>query len=209
MEYDHERAEEKAEEICDLLSNVILKNCSNSDVVINIIDAKLLSNDIIKYFVSLVPPEKGPILIDFITVRTGGRGIGTSLKPGNMTLNLRKLFTAVATGILSIPGALSAPWTIPLSAIILWDIVWSGIKIEFSERDAAVIWTLWLHKNENKRVVKNGLLEKVNIELSNYERTLMSNKELEDSLEKLKNISCIKDKGDSWWLCEYIRVVYN
>ncbi len=209
MEYDDKRASEKLDEMYEIMTNVILDYCSLTDNPTNYNDIKYLATNLVKEFVTIRPPEKKTISFELLTISSGGKGGGTSLKPGNMILNMRKLFKTIASGVLAIPGIVHAPWTIPFFALLLWDNIWSSLKINFSERDAAIIWTLWFHRDSYNRVQKKGLLEKVNSELTNYERTLMSTQELEDSLDKLCSTKCIVDNDKQWWLREWVRVIYR
>ena len=156
--------------------------------------------------------EKEEMVFHLILTQPGGRGGGRSAKLGNIFININKLITAIASGVITISGAIATPWTLPFAAIVLWDSLYSGSNLELSEREAVVIWTLWKHRDPKCCIPNNGLLELVNTELSGYERQQMPQLELADILEKLQHIKSIKkSKQDpsKWWLCEWVRIGYK
>ena len=62
---------------------------------------------------------------------------GTSTKPGNVTLNMRKLAVAIASGALTITGAIATPWTLLLGALVTWDSLWSCLQLDLGEIEAS------------------------------------------------------------------------
>jgi hypothetical protein len=120
--------------------------------------------------------------------------------------------TAVASGVLTVTGAATNPWTIPFAAIVLWDKVWSGVEKDISEQEAIVLWTMWKNRDSANRVSKEGLLEKVNSELQEVGRQPISEQELDDSVSILREIKCIdtaRHTDAKWYLSERIRVKYR
>lgn len=63
--------------------------------------------------------------MELLTIRQGGMGGGSSIKPGNIILNWRKLLIDGAESVLTIMGAASIPWMIPLAGIVVWNSVYS------------------------------------------------------------------------------------
>ena len=212
MEYDYDKAREKQEELAELTKNILLKHNKEIGFNGNSSEASSLASKFIDTCMRITPPEKEEIVLHLITMQPGGRGGGRSAKAGNIFLNIQKLITAVAGGVITVGGAISAPWTLPFAAIIIWDSIYSGTNIEITEREAAVLWTLWKNRDPKCCVPNSGLLELVNTELAGYGRQSMSDQELIDILDNLVRMKCIKkSKSDSstWWLCEWIRVGYN
>ena len=113
---------------------------------------------------------------------------------------------------LTVVGAVAIPWTAPLAALVIWDTLWSNFKADLSEREAAIIWTMWVRRDRDDCISDSGLLDLVNTELEIYGRGAISKQELHDSLETLINMGCIKrskSDGSKWWLREWVRVSYR
>lgn len=213
MEYDHERAKEKKEEINKLTKEAILKYWNGLGVKAEELDTKDAAEEIINNFVEIDPPEKEvSVYLELMTFRSGGRGGGRSVKPGNIFLNFRKLISFLASCVLTGASMVHSPWTAPFAAVVLWDRLWSNLNLELSEREAAIIWTLWLYRDKNDCVPDSGLLEKINSELNKFGRSSISQEELNDSLSKLKEMECIEawsQDPSKWWLCEWVKVTYR
>jgi hypothetical protein len=123
-----------------------------------------------------------------------------------------KLIKAVSAGALATVAAFHTPWTAIFGAVILWDRVYTGAGIDFSEQEASVLWTMWQLKDEERTVAHDGLLMHVNGERQKYGRTGLSTQELDDALAKLERAGTIErfSKYKSrWWLREWVRVKYE
>lgn len=219
MEYDTGRAKEKADELIDIAKEAIVSYSKSAGFKLDPretlnIAAKIIDNyvDFTPPEVDVTPPEKEAVVLELITMRTDGRGEVRSVKPGNVFLNINKLMAAIATASLAVISAITVPWTAPLAALIIWDRVWSRLKVQLSEREAAIIWTMWTNKDDNRLVSDVDLLDKVNSELAKHGRGSISRQELDDALETLKNMACIQrseSEPSKWWLREGVKVSYR
>jgi len=204
MEFDTKRADEKHHELIELAQQALSDVAGHS--------AEDTAEALIDNFTNITPPERPPVLRHMVTMDRGGRGGGTSVKPGNFQLNLRRLTDAIASGVLVMSGATSAPWLLMLAAIVLWNRVWSELTIELSEDDAAVLWTLWKNRDEKNCVSLPNLLEVVNQERRLYSRDPMTPLQLEAALSTLQKIRCVEKSAaepSAWWLREWVRVKYR
>ena len=134
------------------------------------------------------------------------------MKPGNILLDMRRLITAVASGVLTVVGVAEVPWTAVFGALVLWDTLYAGARIELSEREAAVLWTLWLLRDGAYTAPQAGLLEAVNVERERYGRSRLTQQEFDDALRKLERISSIEQSSNDpsrWWLREWVRITYE
>jgi hypothetical protein len=133
-----------------------------------------------------------------------------SFKPGNITLDLRKLLTSFATSVLTVAGAVAVPWTVPLAAIVLVDSVLSNLRVEISEIDAAIVWVMW--NRQQRRNPGTLLLDDVNAELRRHGRPRVTQRVLGQSLERLERIGCVErppQDDQSWTLKERLTVKYR
>lgn len=212
MEYDVERANEKTGELIDLAKEAILTYWKSVGLKPSPGDALEAATKVISNFTEVTPPRKGPRVLESITLRPGARGGGHSVKPGNIFLNLQKLVTTLAASSLTVMGTVAVPWTAPLAAIVIWNSVWSNLKVELTEREAAILWTMWVNRDDDRCVADVDLLDKVNSGLRAYGRSSISRQELDDALETLKKMGCIEwSESDppKWWLRESMQVSYN
>jgi hypothetical protein len=213
MEFDYVRADKKKGELVSMAEKAVLNYWQASGSQQNITEAKVIAAEMIEQYAYISPPEKEDLgRTEYITLNPVGRAGGRSIKPGNVRLNMRKLIVALAGGVLTVAGVVSAPWTIPFAAIMVWDGVWSAIGVDITERDAAVLWTMWKHRDANNYVSEDGLLSVVNAELTANGRRSISQIELDESLELLSKISCIEraiSVTGKWWLKEWVKVNYR
>ncbi len=212
MEYDAEKAKEKTQELIEIAKSALLKYCHSHVLQASEQEALEGARCIVSNFVRVEPPEKEPQFFEFITMTEGGRGGGRSVKPGNLFLNVRKLMTNIASSVLTITGTIALPWAAPFAALVIWNNVWSTLSVELSEREAAVLWTMWVDRDKDNCIPDAGLLERVNRELNINGRSVISQQELDDALDVLKKMGCIKRSAvDSkkWWLREWVRVSYK
>ena len=207
MDLDYDRAKEKEKELISSLSSFLKSKSSLKD------SFDQISNEIVSSCVSIRPPEKEQIIFEFMTMSPSGRGGGRSTKPGNIVLKIRKLIEAVASGAFVAVSAYQVPWLGIFGLILLWNSLWRAAEVDLSENDAAVIWTMWVHRDrQNNEISENELLVKVNDHLSKYERASITQKDLDFSIKNLAAIKCIKRSKrnpQNWWLCEWIATTYR
>jgi len=171
------------------------------------VDADLAAR-IVDSLCSISPPEEPEHVMEWVTMDMGGHRGGRSLKPGNLTLNMKHFVATAASSVVAAAGVAARPWLAPFAAVVLWERVWSKVGVEVQEREASVLWAMWLNRDiETNRIAQAGLLATVNDERAQYGRATLAAQELDDSLEILRKMRCIKHRDDgAWWLCEWVRV---
>lgn len=198
-----EKSEEKKKEL--------LKSVQDSIKIPSLSDQNCteISEQIINYFTNITPSEI-EVSYSFLTTSKGGLGGGTSIKPGNILLNWKKLLVDGSESILVIFGAIAAPWLIPLAALVVWDKIYSMSTIEISERHAILINTLWKNCDEEKCIEYKSIKDLVNWELSRYNRSKLEQKELDMLLKDLEKMKCIEETDENkWWLREWVKVPFE
>jgi hypothetical protein len=165
---------------------------------------------VIDNFASIRPP-KWDTTIGLLVMRSGGRE-SYSVKPGNITMNMRKLATAISQGALTTAAALKAPWMAIFGAIVLWNSLYTQAKVELSENEGSVLWTMWHLKDQENTVATDGLLEAVNGERLKYGGAALTERQFKDALTRLEKIQTIErfaKFGSRWWLREWVSVDYQ
>jgi hypothetical protein len=125
---------------------------------------------------------------------------------------MRKLTATAAAGTLAVVGTIANPWTVPLAALVLWDAVWSRSEVDIQEREASVIWAMWVNRDEKGEISKGRLLALVNSERAQYGRLPLSETELKDAIALLKKMRCVersKTDQSKWWLREWVRINWD
>jgi hypothetical protein len=202
--YEEEKAHAKRLELHALIAKTLATG--NADA------ADQIAADVLEAFADITAPYYEPPPIQLITLREGGYGGGSTTKPGNVRLNLRKLVMAIAGGTITIGGALATPWLLIPGALLTWDALWSCLNLEITEAHACVVWGLWIARDEDNTVRKSEVVEIVNRERKNYGRQALSAQEINDALGDLAKMSCIQEsRGDRerWWLREWVRIKYQ
>jgi hypothetical protein len=209
MEWDYQREAEKRTELLRELSETLRDHATPESEIGH------LSKAIFDSFVSTRPPQALRIEIGFIVLGHMGSGGGQSTKAGNITLNVGKLVDALASGVLTTAGAAQLKplsLSVLLAALVIWNSLKRAAKVNISETEAAVLYTMWVHKNAENQVSEDGLLEKCNALLQKYQRPVLSKHMLTNSLKALERIRTIarsKRNPEMWWLREWVRVSYS
>jgi hypothetical protein len=88
--------------------------------------------------------------------------------------------------------------------------VHTAFTSEVAERDAGVLWTLWVNRvGATNLIEKQGLLEKVNAELASYRRPSLMQGDLDSSLAFWRRHRCITDAKQHWRIVDRVRVAFD
>jgi hypothetical protein len=192
--------EKHADQLREIYTNVaqkaILDVWQNNDENDKKSDALGAAQDIIQKFIEVTPPRVESLeavktieIQPIIQIRPGD---SVSTKPWNISMNLGDLLDAVSSAVFLTLSVIAAPWAIPFAAVKLCREISLCLEIKLTERDAAVIWAIWKHKDANKSVHVNDIFGKVNEELKMHGRPSMSEQEVKDSLKRLQTIKSIE-----------------
>jgi hypothetical protein len=203
MDFDEARRIQKRQEIIDVVQQTLRSHTPSAD-------EPTAAISIVSQLAEITAPEAPSI--GFVRVYEGGDGGGRSTKPGNVRLNMKKLFVAVAGGALTLAGATAAPWMVILGGLVVWDSLWSSTQVELGEVEAAVLWALWSNRDDQDMVSKDGVFELVTAELHKLDRPGFTGGQVDAALAKLRQLKCIESAmmaPDKWWLREWVQVDYR
>lgn len=159
-------------------------------------------------FVTLSPPLDPPLMMELIVMSRLGQGGGTSRKPGNVTLNWRRLFELVPDATIAGASATEARWIIPFAALYIWMKLWKVATINIEEEDAFVLYSLWLHRNEKKRIVEEEAFSRTKLLGEKHGLPAMTRKKFDQAISKLLSLECIEMDEGVIWLREWVRIKY-
>jgi len=146
MGWDYKRKNEKTIELQESIKKLLVEAGMSEDV------KEQTANELLDSCIDITPPEEKEFLMEAVTMHPSGRGGGRSTKAGNITLNVRKLFEAVASGVFIVISVTQIPWTIPFAFILLWNRLWKNLEVPLTEHEAVVLWVMWQVKNQEKIV---------------------------------------------------------
>jgi hypothetical protein len=204
MGYETEKANAKRRD----LNAIVAESLRGSGID----DADLLAAQVVQRFADITAPYYEPEPMRLMVLSEGGVGGGSTTKPGNVVLNLRKLVRAIASGILTIAGATAAPWLLLIGALVTWDALWSCLSLKLTEDHACVVWTLWKNRDDDNTFPKSGTVDAVNLERAAFGKQSLSAMEVNRTLDDLARMGCIKQSANDpqrWWLREWVRIKYR
>jgi hypothetical protein len=204
MGYETEKADAKRVELETVLSRSFYE--------VGVEDPERLVGEVILAFTHITAPYYELPPVRMITMSAGGYEGGSSVKPGNVVLNLHKLVMAVASGTLTAAGSATTPWLLLPGALVIWDALYSSLRLDIGEVHACVIWALWISRDGDSTVGKADVLDTVNRERRIHGRTELSRQEVDDALRDLVKMRCIEQSRQDngrWWLREWVRIAYR
>lgn len=187
-----------AETLSDVLSN------ENSDV-------SLIYNDLVRSrFVSMSPPLEEPPMMQFLTMDSlRNYKDGSSIKPGNILLNIRKLIEAIPEVISIGTGMVCDNHIVTVcGALSLWLKLRDIATINISKEQAFVIVALWRNCNPNHKIsLDDGFIATNNL-FDQYGEPEISSLKYNIIIDSLVKIGCIELTEEIIWLREWISKNY-
>lgn len=204
MGYETDKADQKRQDLEVIIAGSLRES--------GVDDAALLADRVVQQFADVTAPYREPERFEFMRLRPGGVGGGSTTKPGNVALNLGKLVRAIATGILTVAGAAATPWLLVIGALVTWDALWSCLNLKLTEDHACVVWALWKNREDNNTFPKSDTLDAVNRERAAFGNQPLSAMEVDRALSDLARMGCIEQSANDpqrWWLREWVRIRYE
>ena len=187
-----------AETLSDVLSN------ENSDV-------SLIYNDLVRSrFVSMSPPLEEPPMMQFLTMDSlRNYKDGSSIKPGNILLNIRKLIEAIPEVVSIGAGMVCDNHIVTVcGALSLWLKLRDIATINISKEQAFVIVALWRNCNSNHKISLDDGYTATNDLLKQYGELEITSLKYNMIIDSLVKIECIELTEEIIWLREWISKNY-
>jgi hypothetical protein len=177
----------------------IRKRAELAGVVHHLLSARLALPDpasaqaLVDHFFLVIPPEAAP---------------GTL--PGHVELNWKTLITAVQRRTLAFPDA-PVPWTMVFGGLVVWEHLWLTTRIDPTEIDAAVLWSLWTVRDQRDMVSKEAIVTAVHAEVEAHGGPRLPPVQIDGALTKLRHLKCIetaRSAFNSFWLRACVQLQY-
>ncbi len=188
--------------IAETLSNVF-SNQSN--------DVSLIYNNLVRSrFVSISPPLEEPPMMQLLTMDSlRNYKDGSSIKPGNILLNIRKLIEAIPEVVSIGAGMVSDNHIVTVcGALSLWLKLRDIATINISKEQAFVIVALWKNCNSNHKIsLDDGFIATNNL-FDQYGEPEITSLKYNMIIDSLVKIECIELTEEIIWLRELISKNY-
>lgn len=158
------------------------------------------------------PPEEESQFMEMIVMNRSARGGGRSTKPGNIRLDVGKLFDTVVGAVLTLEPT-TYWWTQPLGVLLVLRGLSQNLSVQLTETDAVTILAMW------QAGIQDGLIAKfadiktyADLHAKKYERNALSSADIRHSIANLVAIGSVKPitgVADKWKVHEEIRFTYR
>ncbi|GGZ68156.1 hypothetical protein [Paraglaciecola chathamensis] len=200
MEPDYEQAQDKKLEVNQVLRSSLIEVGIKPDATDELITTTL------NPAIAVRAPKK-PVSNEQLEAEPE-----QSVKPGNIKLSINTLIEHIEKSQPPGVNPKHEPWLGIYAFIELLRLISDIQSVTISENDAMVIWCMWFVRARRTNTISGkDLLTKINSHLIRYERTALSESELETSLQNLEEISAIrksKNAADSWYLVGWVKRTY-
>jgi hypothetical protein len=165
------------------------------------------NTNLLKAFCQVKPPviPEAEYRMELIVLSSGGRKGGVSIKPGNVTLNWRKLIGSLPGIVLTGAGAATNPWLFILGARVIWRDLYSTSRVELSPQHATTILTMWNNHDGSKRISEDKARTLTNKALAEFDLNLVSETTFAIIIDDLSQSGCVELSDGEIWLREWIR----
>lgn len=174
-------------------------------------DVSTIYNDLVKSrFISISPPLEEPPRMQFLTMDSlRNYKAGSSIKPGNITLNIRKLIEEIPEVVSIGTSMVCDNLVITIcGALSLWRKLRDIATINISKEQAFVIVALWRNCDSNHKIsLGDGFIATNNL-FNQYGEPEITSLKYNMIIDSLVEIECIELTEEIIWLREWISKKY-
>tara|TARA_Y100001947_G_C10292299_1_gene283425 strand:- start:97 stop:696 length:600 start_codon:yes stop_codon:yes gene_type:complete len=164
-------------------------------------DTHSLSRDechkLVTAFCRVTPPKvqktpRIPNTTELIILSSGGLRGGTSVKPGNITLNWKNLFSALPGMVLTGVSVAAHPWLIVLGALVICIDLNAKAKVKLDPHHAIAMLAMWENHNGRRQISESTARQLTNKALVKFDMNELSERTFAKVVEELCEIKCIE-----------------
>ena len=192
------------------LKTTIMENLSDFLIDRDSDVAKIYNDLVNSRFISISPPLEEPPMMQFLTMDSlRNYKDGSSIKPGNILLNIRKLIEAIPEVVSIGTGMACDNLVITIcGALSLWLKLKDIATINISKEQAFVIVALWKNCNSNHKILLSDGLIAANNLFNQYGEPEITSLKYNMIIDSLVEIECIELTEEIIWLREWISKNY-
>ena len=161
-------------------------------------------------FLQITPPEEEPPMMHMLTMDSlKNYQQGSSIKPGNIRLNIKKLIETIPSVVeMAISIAINMPILQVCAALNIWKTLRNILTVEISREQAFVIVALWKNCNQSREIsLENGYIA-TNALYEKLGETPISDTKYNHTIDALVALQCIELDEGIVWLREWISKQY-
>jgi len=164
---------------------------------------------ILTRFVKISETKNEPVVIEYMTVYSGGRRGGSSRKLGNIFLSWKNLFEIVPDiSIAASAVSGSNKYLTTMVGLYIWGKVWKGMQVEIEPTTAMVFTALWDESYPSKKISEKDGFIASNKYIESTGGLAISESEYTDAINKLLAIGSIKMNAGVIRVVEWVRKKY-
>jgi hypothetical protein len=190
------------------------------DFLIGLIDPIIpddyCSSDIFKtlqdcHSIIMTPPQEPPKIMSFITLDSLDKyNNGSSIKPGNIKVNIKELIESLPELVASAVGiVMDIPILKVCSLLTIWKTLRNSIKVKIDKVHAIVIISLWKHRNSDDKITLERGFDYSKKLYSEYYKDDLSYEIFSSIIEDFVKIESIEWSEGDLWLRERISQEYR
>lgn len=161
-------------------------------------------------FIKISAPQEETPMMHMLTMDSlKNYNQGSSIKPGNIRLNIKKLIDAVPDILeLAIGVTTDIPILQVCAALNLWKTLRNVSTVQITKDQAFVIVALWENCNAEHKIELDKGYDAVNILLTKYGEEKITEIKYNKIIDSLIRIDCIELEENVIWLREWISKQY-
>lgn len=175
------------------------------------VDVSLIYNSLVRCgFISITPPLEEPPVMQLLTIASLRHyREGNSIKPGNIRLNIRKLFETIPDVVSVGAGMVSDNLLVTVcGALSLWLKLRDIATVSISKEQAFAIVALWRGCNPDHKISLDDGFAAMNTLLKQYGEAEITYLKYNIVIDSLIEIQCVELTEGIIWLREWISRKY-
>jgi len=161
--------------------------------------------------ITMTPPQEEPVTLGFMLIDPlQNYSSGASIKPGNITLNIKQLIHNLPDLAWACDSLFRDAQFLKIMAFFrIWTLLRNTVTIPITKRQAIVILTLWKNCGSNHRITVEQGFEQSNLLCRQIEEPEFQEWEYSKILDDLSHIGSVELDEKGIWLREWVRYRYT
>ena len=201
MENRYDLMDKKKEELLQFIESTMPNNSSLLEIADALYECSCIH---------ITPPQEPPVIIHMVTMDSlKNYKKGSSIKPGNIMVNIKNLIDSLPEIVVSVVGiAVDIPILKVCAVLNLWKMLRKAVSVEIDKTHAIVILALWKNRNGENKISPEHGFECSKKLYAEYNKDELSYEKYSEVLNQFVKIGSIEWVEGNIWLREWIRHTY-